>query len=275
MVKKVCLAIVALVILIPGLQAQTVDEIIAKNVQARGGAEKMKSVQSIKATATMTMGPGMEAPGILIQKRPALARLEFTVQGMTAVQAYDGSHAWQIMPFMGKKDAELMSVDEAKEVEEMADIDGPLVDYKSKGHQVELLGKEKVEGTDAYKLKATLKNGDVQTIYIDADSFLEIKEETRHMVRGTEQVVESAIGDYKEVNGLILPFAVESGVKGSPDKQKLTIQKVEFNVPADDAMFKMPPPAPPAPAKADAPKTETPKTEPPKTDPPKTDPPKN
>jgi len=264
MVRKVCLALVAMAVLVPFLSAQTVDEIIAKNVQARGGADKLKSVQSIKSTATMTMGPGMEAPGVLIQKRPGYARLEFTVQGLTAVQAYDGKNAWQIMPFMGKKDPELMSADEAKEVEETADLDGPLVDYKSKGHQAELLGKEKVEGTDAYKIKLTLKNGDVQTIYIDADSFLEIKEETKRMVRGTEQVIESSIGDYKEVNGIIFPFAMENGVKGSAEKQKLTITKVELNVPADDSIFKMPPTVPLTPPKADAPKTDAPKAETPK-----------
>ena len=255
MFMKLWFGMVAVAMLAPAVWAQTADEIIAKNIQARGGSDKLKSVQSIKSTATMAMGPGMEAPGVLIQKRGNLARLEFTIQGLTAVQAYDGKNAWQIMPFMGKKDPELMSADEAKEMEENADLDGPLVDYKSKGHQVELLGKEKVEGTDVYKLKATLKNGDVQTIYIDADSFLEIKEETKRTVRGSEQVVESAIGDYKEVNGIIFPFAVESGVKGSPQKQKLTITKIELNVPADDSIFKMPaaPPAP-APAKTEAPK---------------------
>ena len=255
MIRRVCQAVFVLAVMAPCVLAQTADEIIAKNVQARGGAEKLKSVQSIKSTATLSMGPGMEAPGVLIQKRPALARLEFTIQGLTAVQAYDGKNAWQIMPFMGKKDPELMSADEAKETEEMADVDGPLVDYKSKGHQVELLGKEKIEGTDAYKLKLTMKNGDVQTIYIDADSFLEIKEETKRTVRGSEQEVESAIGDYKEVNGILFPFAVESNVKGSAEKQKITITKVELNLPTDDSIFKMPPPAP----KADAPKPEAPK----------------
>jgi len=228
-----------------------VDEIIAKNVQARGGLEKLKAVQSIKSTANMSMGQGMEAPGVLIQKRPRLARLDFTIQGLTAVQAYDGKSAWQIMPFMGKKDPEPMSADETKEVEEMADLDGPLVDYKSKGHQVELLGKEKVEGTDAYKIKATLNNGDVQTIYIDSDSFLEIKEETKRTVRGSEQLIESSIGDYKDVDGVLFPFAMESGVKGSQEKQKLTITKIELNVPADDSIFKMPAAAPKA---ADTPK---------------------
>lgn len=252
MLRKVCLAIAVVTFAVPALWAQTADEIIAKNIQARGGMDKLKSVQSVKSTATMAMGPGIEAPGLLIQKRPQLARLEFTVQGLTAVQAYDGKSAWQIMPFMGKKDPEVMSEDETKEMEEMADVDGPLVDYKSKGHQVELLGKEKIEGTDAYKLKLTLKNGDVQTIYIDADSFLEIKEETKRTVRGSEQVFESAIGDYKEVNGIVFPFAIESGVKGSQEKQKLTIEKIELNVPADDSIFKMP-------AAAPTPKTDAPK----------------
>ena len=254
MFRKLCFGIIAAAVLAPAVGAQTADEIIAKNIQARGGLDKLKSVQTIKATATMAMGPGMEAPGLLIQKRGNLARLEFTVQGLTAVQAYDGKNAWQIMPFTGKKDPELMSADEAKEVEEMADVDGPLVDYKSKGHQVELLGKEKVEGTDAYKLKVSLKNGDVLTVYIDADSFLTIKEETKRTVRGTEQVVESAIGDYKEVDGLVIPFAIESGVKGSQEREKLTITKIELNVPADDSIFKMPAAPAPAPAKPDAPK---------------------
>jgi len=260
MIRKVCMSMIALAVLAPCLLAQSVDEIIAKNVQARGGADKLKRVKSIKSTATMSMGPGIEAPGTLIQKRPALARLEFTVQGLTAVQAFDGKNGWQIMPFMGKKDPELMSADEAKEIEENADLDGPLVDYKSKGHQVELQGKEKIEGTDAYKLKVTLKNGDVQTIYIDSDSFLDIKEVTKRTVRGTEQEIESAIGDYKPVDGIMFPFAVESGIKGTDQKQKLTITKVELNVPADDSIFKMPAAAP----KADAPKTDTPKTDPPK-----------
>jgi outer membrane lipoprotein-sorting protein len=248
-------SMIALAVLAPCLLAQSVDEIIAKNVQARGGSEKLKSVKTIKSTATMSMGPGMEAPGLLIQKRPDFARLEFTVQGLTAVQAYDGKNAWQIMPFMGKKDPEVMSADEAKETQEMADLDGPLVDYQSKGHQVELQGKEKVEGTDAYKLKVTLKNGDVQTIYIDSDSFLEIKEVTKRTIRGTEQEIESSLGDYKAVEGIMFPFAVESGIKGSDQKEKLTITKVELNVPTDDSIFKMPDAAP----KADAPKTDAPK----------------
>ena len=228
------------------LSAQTVDEIIAKSIQARGGMDKIKAVQSVRSSGTMNLGGGMEAPGSLIQKRPNMARLEFTVQGLTAIQAYDGKDAWQVMPFMGKKDPELMSADEKKEMEEDADIDGDLVDYASKGSKVELLGKDKLEGTDVYKLKVSLKNGDVKTIYLDADSFLEIREETKRTVRGTEREIESSLGDYKEVNGLMFPFAIESGLKGSQETEKLTLSKIELNVPVDDSLFKMPPPAPPA-----------------------------
>ena len=252
MLRKFSLFTTVLVLLAPVLSAQTVDEIIAKNIQARGGMDKIKSVQTIRSSGTMTMGPGMEAPGSMVQKRPDKARLEFTVQGLTAVQAYDGKEAWQIMPFTGKKDPETMSADDKKDIEENADIDGPLVDYKSKGNQVELLGKDKVEGTDAYKLKVTLKNGDVITMYLDADSFLEIKEETKRVVRGTEREVESVMGDYKDVNGMMFAFAIENGVKGGQEKEKLTLSKIEINTPVDDSIFKMPPPSP-AP-KADAPK---------------------
>jgi outer membrane lipoprotein-sorting protein len=252
MLRKFSLLTTVLVLLAPVLSAQTVDEIIAKNIQARGGMDKIKSVQTIRSSGTMTMGPGMEAPGSMVQKRPDKARLEFTVQGLTAVQAYDGKEAWQIMPFTGKKDPETMSADDKKDIEENADIDGPLVDYKSKGNQVELLGKDKVEGTDAYKLKVTLKNGDVITMYLDADSLLEIKEETKRVVRGTEREVESVMGDYKDVNGMMFAFAIENGVKGGQEKEKLTLSKIEINTPVDDSIFKMPPPAP-AP-KADAPK---------------------
>jgi outer membrane lipoprotein-sorting protein len=255
--------LLALVVLVPAMWAQTVDEIIAKNVQARGGMDKLKSVQTVKSTATMAMGPGMEAPAVLIQKRGDMARLEFTIQGLTGIQAYDGKNAWQVMPFMGKKDPELMSADEAKEVQEKADIDEPWVDYKSKGNQVELLGKEKIEGTDAYKVKVSLKDGDVETIYFDGDSFLVIKEESKRTMRGSEVNEESSIGDYKEVDGIVFPFAIESSMKGSEQKQKITFTKIEINVPVDDAVFKMPPPAPAAPkepAKADAPKSpDTPK----------------
>ena len=131
----------------------------------------------------------------------------------------------------------------AKELDNQADIDGPLVDYKAKGHQVELVGKEKVEGSDAWKLKVTLKNGDVQHIYLDADSYLEIRNESKRTIRGSETELENTIGDYKEVGGLLWPHSIQSGAKGRPEKQSFAFESIEVNPTIDDARFKMPAPA--------------------------------
>jgi outer membrane lipoprotein-sorting protein len=220
--------------------AQTVDEIIAKNIQARGGMDKLKAVQSIRYTGKLAVGPGLEAPITLVLKRPTNMRMELTVQGLTAIQAYDGKTGWQIVPFEGKKDPELMSEENLKDAVDQSDIDGPLVDYAQKGHKVELIAKEPVEGTDAYKLKVTLKTGGILFLYIDADSFLEIKTERKRTVRGTEREVESVLGDYKEVKGLMIPHSIEAGAKDSPQKQKITIEAVEINPSVEDARFKMP-----------------------------------
>ncbi len=222
------------------VSAQTLDEILAKNLQARGGLEKLKSVQTIRMTGTVTVGPGMEAPFVLEQKRPDLMRLDFTLQGMTGTQAYDGKVGWQVMPFNGRKDPEPIAEDELKQLKEQADFDGPLVDYKAKGNQVELLGKEKVEGTDAWKIKVTLKSGDTRYFYLDADQYLEIRMEGKTTIRGTEVEGEATMGDWKDVDGLMLPFAVESGVKGSPQRMKMTFKEAVLNPPIDDARFKMP-----------------------------------
>jgi len=220
--------------------AQTVDEIIARNVAARGGLDKIKAVQSIRISGRATFGGGMEAPFTIEMKRPKRARMEFTIQGLTATRAYDGKSGWQAMPFLGKKEPEPLSADDLKDIEEQADVDGELVDYKAKGHQVELVGKDKVEGADTYKLKVTLQNGDVKYEYLDMDSYLVIKEETKRMVRGNEVEVEQSIGDYKEVDGLLFPFAIEGARKDSPQRQKFIVEKIELNVPVDDARFTMP-----------------------------------
>jgi len=252
MQRKLFLVVLALLIALPLVaQDMTADQVIAKNIEARGGMAKLKAVNSMKATGKIMVGPGIEAPVVMYQRRPDQMRMEITVQGLTVVQAYDGKVGWAIVPFQGKKDAEQMTADDLKETKEQADIDGPLVDYKAKGHKVEMLGKDKVEGSDAYKLKLTRANGDIETLYIDADSFLEVKNEGKRTIRGTEVETDSNIGDYKEVNGLVVPFSIDQGAKGHPERQKITVEKYEFNVPMDAAIFAMPPPAPKTAAPAD------------------------
>jgi outer membrane lipoprotein-sorting protein len=250
MLRK-CLGLLALTLPALPATAQTVDELIAKNVEARGGLDKLKSVQTIRLTGKMTMGPGMEAPVRLELKRPNSVRMEYTFQGMTGVQAWDGTSGWAISPFSGKTDPEPLSPEDAKEAEEQSDMDGPLVDYKAKGHSVELVGKEKLEGSDTYKLKVTLKNGTVNYTYLDADSYLAIREESKRTVRGSDVEVESTIGDYKEVGGLLIPHSIQNGAKGRPEKQDIVIDKIELNPPLDDARFKMPAPAKPGTANQD------------------------
>jgi outer membrane lipoprotein-sorting protein len=219
---------------------QTVDEVIAKHVQARGGLDKLKAAKTVRMTGKMTVGPGLEAPVVVEQKRPNHIRIEFTIQGMTGIMAFDGKGGWTLIPFSGKKDPEAMGEDDLKEAEEQADLDGPFIDYKEKGNKVELVGKEPVEGTDAYKLKATLKDGTVQYSYVDADSYLVIKEESKRTIRGVERETEATLGDYKKVEGLMFPCSIETGAKGDSQKQKITIEKIEINPAIADSRFKMP-----------------------------------
>lgn len=249
MLRKTLLCLGFALALATPAKAETADELIAKNIAARGGIEKLKAVQSMRSTGKMTVGPGVEAPATMESKRPGKVRLDLTVQGMTLSQAFDGQKGWVINPFQGNPNPEPMSPEDIKEAEQNADMDGPLVDYKAKGHQVELLGKEKVEGTDAWKLKIALKNGDTLYYYLDADSYLEIKIESKRMVRGTEQQGEQTLGDYKEVGGILIAHALEMGEKGRPEKQKITIEKIELNVPLDDSRFATPAAKTEAPAK--------------------------
>ena len=240
MLRKALFGLLAGAALAAPTAAQTVDEVIAKHVEARGGLDKIKAVQSMKMTGKMTVGPGIEAPISLEMKRPASVRLDITFQGNMGTQAYDGKTGWGISPMSAKKDPEPMSAEDIKDMEEQGDMDGPLVDTKAKGHTVELMGKEKVEGSDAYKLKVTLKTGDLRYVYIDADSYLELKTEAKRTVRGSEVETESVSSDYKEVGGLILPYTIQQGAKGQPQKQTITVDKIELNLPIDDARFKMP-----------------------------------
>jgi len=239
MFRKLPLILVIL-LAAPLLRAQTVDEVIAKNVQALGGMDKLKAVETIRETGKVQVG-GFQAQFVGVNKRANRVREEFIIQNMAQVQAYDGKTAWQVNPFSGRRDAELMSDDDSKELQVAADVDGPLVDYRDKGHKAELVGHDSVEGTDCYKVKLTMKNGDIRIYYIDSDSFMQLKLETQTTIRGTIQENETYYGDYEKVNGVYYPFAFESGQKGDQNRIRFTVEKVEINVPLDDSLFSVPP----------------------------------
>jgi hypothetical protein len=220
--------------------SQTADELVNKNIEAKGGLEKIKAITTLRTTGKV-IGGGITATATQENSRPNSVRETFSLQGMTAVQAYDGSAAWQIQPFGGRKDPEFMGEDDMKDLLIDSDFDGPLVDYKEKGNTVEYLGHDVVDGDDALRLKVTLKDGDIIYYYLDPDTYLEIRKETQEFVRGSVRETASNIGSYKAVAGVMFPFSIASGPKNDPTSwQTLTVEKVDVNVPLDGSEFSVP-----------------------------------
>lgn len=242
-------AIAAPVVFCSIASAQSVDDIVSKHVAALGGLERIKSVKTIRQTGRATVGPGLVAPVTLSMARPNSFRMDLSIQGKTLIQATDGSTAWMLNPFTGATAAEKMSADDAKELNEMADIDGALVDWKAKGHTVEFVGKEDFEGTEVFKLKIALKSGETKYSYLDASTYLILKETSKRKREGAEIDVETILGDYKAVDGLTVAFSFEAK-NGGQTQFQITLDKIEINPALDSAQFAMP--APPAPAAAPA-----------------------
>ena len=220
--------------------AQTADEIVSKYVQKIGGMEKLQAIKSMRTTGKFNGGGGFEAVVVSEAKRPNMVRQDFSLQGLSAVNAYDGKNGWKINPFQGKKDAETLGEEELKQIVENSDFDGPLVNYAAKGNKIEFVGKEEYEGSDVFKLKVTLANGTVKYYFLDTDYYVPIKIETKQINRGTEYESETVLGDYKEAGGVYFPFSVEIGVKGSQNKSSITFEKIEINPAIDDSRFVMP-----------------------------------
>ena len=222
--------------------SQTADELVQKNLAARGGLENIRKLTSLRQTGIFVGGGGdskMELAWVSFNK-PGKYRSEVTLQGLTAVSAYDGAEAWRVSPFQGRKDPERMSKEESKDLARSADLHGPLVDYKAKGHKLEYLGTEDVDGTPAHKLRVQLKDGDQQTIYLDPDYFLEIRVTTVTKRRGAEHYSETDLGNYEKVAGVYLPFSYEYGQPGQRKHRSVTITQAEPNVELQDQLFQIP-----------------------------------
>ncbi len=219
---------------------QTAEELVNKNIQAKGGIDKIKAIKSVRMTGKLNVGGGMVAASMQENERPNLIRETFTLQGMTAITAYDGATGWQIQPFGGHKDPEFMGEDDLKDLLLDADFDGPLVDYKEKGNTIEFLGHDVVDGDDALRLKVTLKDGDIVYYYLDPDTFLEIRKEVQEFIRGSVRESVTDLGSYKPVAGVMYPHSISQGTKANPAAQTTTIEKIEVNVPIDKADFAVP-----------------------------------
>lgn len=228
----------------PVLAQDGLNEILECNYETRGGYENIKAVDSAKFTGTMTMGP-MDAPFTIYFKRPEMVRLEFEIQGVTAVQAYDGETGWSVMPFMGKTEPEEMPEDEVKNVKDMADLDGPLVDWEEKGHEVEYLGKEEAQGTEAHVIKVTRESGDEETFYLDTDHCLTFLEEAKRDIQGNEMKTATELGNYKPIGDIVMPFSMQTrmGEGQQAQTQSITIDEADLNVEIPDDKFTMPEPS--------------------------------
>ena len=221
-------------------RAQTAEELVNKNIAAKGGMEKIKAIKSMRQNGKFDGGGGFSAVVLQENMRPDLIRQVFSLQGMSAIQAYDGSTGWQIQPFGGHKDPELMGEDDLRDLLLDADFDGPLVDYKEKGNTVEYLGHDVVDGDDALRLKVTLKNGDIIYYYLDPDTYLEIRKEIQQFIRGSVRDRVVSPGSYKAVAGVMFPFSISTGPKRNPDSQTITVTKMEVNVPIENSEFAVP-----------------------------------
>jgi hypothetical protein len=238
--RRVLVSIATLALFAMPASAQTVDEIIAHYIKTIGGMEKIQAVSTLRRSGKFTGGGGFEAVVLQENKRGTSVREEFSLQGMTGIDAYDGKTGWKIEPWNGKKDPESLGEEEMKSILEDSDFDGPLVNYKQKGNKVEFVGMDQFEGTDTFKLKVTIANGDVYIYYLDTDYYVPIKIDTKRVIRGAEREYETALGDYKEVAGWFLPYSIETNTKGSQDKSKVVYDKIEANVPIDDGRFRLP-----------------------------------
>lgn len=224
----------------------TLEQVLAKHAEARGGEEAFDAVDTAKISAKMMMGAAgqqMEAPMTLYIKAPNKMRMDFVIQGTTITQAWDGETGWQIMPLMGNPDPQEMSVEESKQIKRQDMIRGMLLTYEDHGFTAEYMGVEEVEGTPAHKIKINMDDDDVAYSYLDTDYFMEFMQEIEAVNPQTGQagIMVVTYGDYKEVGGLMMPYAMEMKPQGMPGGMNLTIENIELNTDeVTDDLFAMP-----------------------------------
>jgi len=227
----------------PQAGAPTLDEVIAQSIAARGGIEKLTAVQTARVTGRMSMG-SMEIPFTMEWKSPNRVRMSYTTQGETAVRAFDGTSAWLLDPFRGGPEPERMTGRDTAGMAQEADfLLGPLVDWQKKGHRVRLVGRTEVAGVPAYDLEISLENGNVLHDFLDTETFLTVLQLSTHEQGDQVVEVETAVDNYRSVDGLMLPFRLKSTLKGAPRgaaSQTVTVDAYELGGPITDDRFAFP-----------------------------------
>jgi outer membrane lipoprotein-sorting protein len=229
----------------PSAAAPSLDAIVAKNIQAKGGEAKLKAVQSMKMSGRVTI-QSMDLNMMIATKRPNMMRQEMQFQDKKIVVGFDGTTAWTINPLLGSEAAQEMTGAQADLARDQADFDGPLLDWKGKGHTLEYVGTEDVGGAKAHKLKLTKKNGQIQYLFLDAESGIDLKTTVQVPQGGTTMTVETEMSDYRPVEGIMMPHALKTSINGM-QTGSIVVDKIELNTPVDEAQFKMPAAPKPAP----------------------------
>jgi len=234
-------AFIVVASLLPATAAtQTVDEIVARHLAARGGAARIEAIQSLRMTGKARASGGREALVVREIKRPGRVRTEFTVQGLTGVYACDGERGWQVSPFDSEMEPRPMPPEAARLALEQADIGGLLLGWKEKGHAVELVGRASEGGRETWNLKVTPKGGTARHLYLDAQTYLLVRSESPREVAGRTIEAVTTFADYREVGGLRFAHSIEIGIKGRPRRVSVVVEKVEIDPVLDDARFRMP-----------------------------------
>ncbi len=233
-----CAAAVGLTLLFaaPAARAQTVDEIIAKNIQAKGGLEKLKGTNSVKMTGVATV-QGTKVPIVTVSKRPNMMRNEMEMAGQKLIQGFDGTSMWMSVP--GMPPQEVPAGPQTEILKRNSQFDPLFIDYKEKGHKIEPKGKTTDAGKDVYHLVVTTKDGQVAHYYIDMATGLETKTVMEIEDPAMKGQLEMRMSDYRNVDGRMIPFTILQVMNGNTVAE-LRFEKVEFNVSLDDALFKMP-----------------------------------
>ena len=222
----------------------TADQLVAKNLEARGGQAALDAIKTVQFEGRALEPGDFELKFKQVQKRQPqgdAVRMDLTVQGLTLVQAYDGSNGWKINPFAGRRDAERMAADEARSMGDQALLSGVLLGAAASKGRVNYAGTEDFDGTQAYKLKVVQADGDEYVYLLDPDTFLEIKTVESRRIRGALQVTDYEMGDYEKVAGVYFPMSIDSWTDGQPNqRQRIVIETATANVDAPASLFAQP-----------------------------------
>ena len=218
-------------------EPKTADELLARHIEAIGGSTKLDSIKTMRVTGKSSFGTGSTKSRTVIEfKRPQKLRMDMTHERKTIVQVLDGSTGWLIMSSADKPAPVPLPAEVTEMMKDQCDFRGALVDHKKKGHRIELLGKQEVNGSDCYRLEVTKAGGAADDYYLDATSFLIVRVEGKRKVRGGERAYAVNFGDYRDVDSL----KVAHSIRGDGLTGDMNVEKVELNVELPDSRFKKP-----------------------------------